>query len=37
MGALTTRSTSVSRNHMPSKQKEGLQRICAAGGIEFAI
>jgi Ran GTPase-activating protein (RanGAP) involved in mRNA processing and transport len=35
MGALTT--LDISRNPMPSKQKEGLQRICAAGGIELAI
>jgi hypothetical protein len=35
MGALTT--LDISRNSIPSKQEEELQRICAAGSIELAI
>jgi hypothetical protein len=34
MGALT--KLDISRNHIGAEQKEGLQRICVAGGIELA-
>ena len=35
MGALT--KLDISRNNILSDQEEGLQRTCAAGGIELAV